>query len=71
LQARNRKFGESRESSKQPFCSRVYDDVVDAVATLRGTKDADEIVKMLEDQQGQDAETALVKKILAGLKKKP
>ncbi|HEV3236054.1 MAG TPA: DUF6782 family putative metallopeptidase [Gemmataceae bacterium] len=50
---------------------KAYDDVVDAVATLRGTKDADEIVKMLEDQQGQDAETALVKKILAGLKKKP
>ena len=50
---------------------KAYDDVVDAVATLRGTKDADEIVQMLEDQQGQDAETALVKKILARLKKKP
>jgi hypothetical protein len=30
-----------------------------------------EVVKMLEDQQGQDAEKALVKKMLANLKKKP
>jgi hypothetical protein len=50
---------------------KAYDDVVDAVERLEGTKVANEIVNMLEDQQGQDAETALVKKVLAGLKGKP
>ena len=47
-----------------------YDDVVDAVERLEGTKVANQIVNMLEDQKGQDAETALVKKMLADLKKK-
>jgi hypothetical protein len=49
---------------------KAYDKVVDAVVHLEGTKTADEIVNMLEDQQGQDAETAQVKKVLAGLKRK-
>jgi hypothetical protein len=49
---------------------KAYDKVVDAVEHLEGTKTANEIVDMLEDQQGQDAETAQVKKVLAGLKQK-
>lgn len=48
---------------------KAYDDVVVAVEKER-PKTADDIVNMLEDQQGQDAETALVKKVLAGLKRK-
>jgi hypothetical protein len=47
---------------------KAYDMVVEAVVNLEGTKTANEIVDMLEDQQGQDAETALVKKVLKGLK---
>jgi hypothetical protein len=60
----------SRDKAWTRKFKTAYDDVVAAVEVLRGPQDADEIVKMLEDQQGQDAETALVKKVLAGLKRK-
>jgi hypothetical protein len=59
----------SRDKKWKRDFQKAYDDVVDAVQALRGAQSADEIVKMLEDQQGQDAETALVKKMLADLKK--
>jgi hypothetical protein len=60
----------SRDKKWTRDFQQAYDDVVDAVVNLRGAKRADEVVKMLEDQQGQDAEKALVKKMLADLKKK-
>jgi hypothetical protein len=60
----------SRDKKWTSDFQQAYDDVVDAVVKLRGAKQADEVVKMLEDQQGQDAETAQVKKMLADLKKK-
>jgi hypothetical protein len=60
----------SRDKKWKSDFQQAYDDVVDAVVNLRGAKQADEVVKMLEDQQGQDAETALIKKMLADLKKK-
>jgi len=59
----------SRDKTWKPNFQKAYAKVVDAVVNLKGTKTADEIVDMLEDQQGQDAETALVKKVLKGLKK--
>jgi Mg/Co/Ni transporter MgtE len=62
--------GRSRDAAWTRKFRKAYDDVVDAVETLRGAKSADEIVDMLEDQQEQDAETALVKKVLADIKKK-
>ena len=60
----------SRDAAWTRKFQKAYDEVVKAVETLRGTKSADEIVGMLEDQQEQDAETALVKKMLADMKKK-
>jgi len=62
--------GRSRDAAWTGKFRKAYDDVVDAVETLRGAKSADEIVDMLEDQQEQDAETRLVKKVLADIKKK-
>jgi hypothetical protein len=49
---------------------KAYDDVVDAVEALLGSKEANATLNMLEDQKGQDTETALVKKMLAKLKAK-
>lgn len=60
----------SRDAAWTSKFRKAYDDVVRAVEALRGTKAANEIVNMLEDQQEQDAETALVKKVLADIKKK-
>jgi hypothetical protein len=62
----------SRDKKWKDDFKQAYDKVVDAV---QGVRSADEIVKMLEDQQGQDAETARVnrtpsfKKMLEKLKK--
>ena len=62
-------LGKSRGSAWDREFGKVYQDVVAAVEKER-PKTADDIVGMLEDQQGQDAEKALVKKVLAGLKQK-
>ena len=59
----------SKDKTWKRDFEKAYAKVVDAVVNLKGTKTADEILDMLEDQQGQDAETALVKKVLKGLKK--
>lgn len=58
----------SRDKKWKRDFQDAYDDVVDAVQKVQGAKRADEIVQMLEDQQGQDAETVLVKKMLKKLK---
>jgi hypothetical protein len=62
-----------RDRSKDPKWKlnfkKAYDNVVEAVVKLEGTKTAEEILDMLEDKQGQDAEKALVKQVLQGLKK--
>jgi hypothetical protein len=60
----------SRDAAWTRKFRKAYDEVVEAVEAVRGTKAADEIVEMLEDQQVQDAETAVVKKMLADMKKK-
>jgi hypothetical protein len=60
----------SRDDKWKRNFQKAYDEVVDACETLRGTQAANEVVNMLEDRQGQDAETALVKKVLADLKRK-
>jgi hypothetical protein len=60
----------SRDAQWTRDFKKAYDDVVDACEALRGSKAANEVVDMLEDQQGQDAEKALVNKMLAKIKRK-
>jgi hypothetical protein len=47
----------------------AYDDVVEAVVRLRGGKESSIVLDMLEDQKEQDRESAVVKKVLAKMKK--
>ena len=48
----------------------AYDDVVDACVALTGSKDADLVVDILDDQVKPDTEKAAVKKVLQKLKGK-
>jgi hypothetical protein len=57
----------SRDAAWTRKFREAYDELVEAVEALGGTKDADEIVDMLEDQQEQDAEKALVKVLVQSL----
>jgi hypothetical protein len=49
---------------------QAYDDVVDACEAVKGSKDANMTIDILDDQVKPDAEAAAVKKVLLKLKRK-